>query len=408
MNLQSIWIIRSKPPPEISRLAFVAACRGSLKSYAREMKLGMCSGWLITMALVVSFVCCTLMAIADPIAGSETDPSRKGSSESSLLAPPKAAGAVVVRPRFVLHNINAINDASETFEFSGVLTLTWHDPRQAFDPAMTGVHEKVFQGNYQVDELTTGWSPQVVLVNESGLYQKSGVVLRIRPDGTSTLSQTLNAAAKSPINMRRFPFDGHHLEAVFEVLGFDKDEVLLQVESDRAGSSAGHVQVPHWTVTGISESVRDRAASYAGRLGVSSTFVVSVDVQRSPFYMLRLVVLPLIVIVLLSFAVFWMDRSLIGDRLSISFIGILTAVAYLFVTSELIPSISYLTLIHGFLNLSFLMMCTTVLVNLRVAALEKQGKFELGDRLDRRCRWCFPLVYFGLVLVMLGVALLLY
>ena len=128
--------------------------------------------------------------------------------------------------------------------------------------------------------------------------------------------------------------------------------------------------------------------------------------QRSPFYMLRLVVLPLIVIVLLSFAVFWMDRSLIGDRLSISFIGILTAVAYLLVTSELIPPISYLTLIHGFLNLSFLMMCATVLVNLRVVALEKQGKFELGDRLDRRCRWAFPLAYFGLLLVMLGVALL--
>jgi Neurotransmitter-gated ion-channel ligand binding domain len=175
------------------------------------MKLGMRSGWLIAMALVVPFVRCTLMAVADPIAGSETDPPRKGSSEPSLLAPPKAAGAAVVRPRFVLHNINAINDASATFEFSGVLTLTWHDPRQAFDPAIAGVHEKVFQGNYQVDELTTGWSPQVVLVNESGLYQKSGVVLRIRPDGTSTLSQTLNAAAKSEVNMRRFPFDGHRL-----------------------------------------------------------------------------------------------------------------------------------------------------------------------------------------------------
>src|SRR5262245_4846069 len=358
------------------------------------------------MALVVPLVCCALMTVADPIAGSETAPSRTASSEAALLAPPKEAGGVVVRARFVLHNINAINDASETFEFSGVLTLTWHDPRQAFDPAIAGVREKVFQGNYQVDELTTGWSPQVVLVNESGLYQKSGIVLRIRPDGTSTLSQTLNAAAKSAINMRRFPFDGHRLEAVFDVLGFDKDEVLLQVESDQSGSLVGHVQVPHWTVTGVRESVRDRAAPYAGRLGVSSTFVVGVDVQRSPFYMLRLVVLPLIVIILLSFAVFWMDRSLIGDRLSISFIGILTGVAYLLVTSELIPPISYLTLIHGFLNLSFLMMCATVLANLRVAALEKQGKVELADRFDRRCRWCFPLVYFGLLLVMLAVALL--
>jgi hypothetical protein len=79
---------------------------------------------------------------------------------------------------------------------------------------------------------------------------------------------------------------------------------------------------------------------------------VSVDVQRQPFYTMRLVVVPLILIVLLSFSVFWMDRSSLGDRLSVSFIGILTGVAYLIVTSEQLPRISYFTLMHGLLNLS--------------------------------------------------------
>src|SRR5262245_14766230 len=202
------------------------------------------------MALVVPFVCCASMTVADPVAGSETDPPRTGSSELALLAPMKEAGGVVVRARFLLRDINEINDGSETFEFTGVLTLKWHDPRQAFDPAIVGVDEKVFQGNYQFDELSTGWYPQVVLANESGLYQKSGVVLRVRSDGTSTLTETLNAIAKSEVNMRRFPFDRQRLEAVFEVLGFDKDEVVLKVESDGAGSSASSVRVPQWTVTG--------------------------------------------------------------------------------------------------------------------------------------------------------------
>jgi hypothetical protein len=164
------------------------------------------------------------MAVADAIAGTGSDPPR---SEPFLLAPPKEADPVVVRAGFVLHDINEINDGSETFEFAGVLTLKWRDPRQAFDPAIVGVDEKIFQGDFQFNELSTGWYPQVVLVNESGLYQTNGVVLRVQPDGTSTLIETLNAAAKSEVNMIRFPFDGHRLEAVFEVLGFDKDEVLL-------------------------------------------------------------------------------------------------------------------------------------------------------------------------------------
>lgn len=103
-----------------------------------------------------------------------------------------------------------------------------------------------------------------------------------------------------------------------------------------------------------------------------------------------------------------MDRSSLGDRLSISFIGILTGVAYLLVTLEQLPPIAYFTLIHGFLNLSFLTMCATVVINLLVGAMGKQGKSQLGDRIDRRCRWGFPLAYFGLLLVMLGVAFLFY
>jgi hypothetical protein len=121
--------------------------------------------------------------------------------------------------------------------------------------------------------------------------------------------------------------------------------------------------------------------------------------------MSRLVVLPLVVIVLLSFSVFWMDRSSVGDRLGISFIGILTGVAYQIVMSDHLPRISYLTLMHGILNLSFLTMCATVVINLVVSRLDRRGESELGDRIDRRCRWAFPLVYFGLSLVMVGVAM---
>jgi hypothetical protein len=132
---------------------------------------------------------------------------------------------------------------------------------------------------------------------------------------------------------------------------------------------------------------------------------MSIDVQRESFYMRRLVIIPLIVIVLLSFSVFWMDKSTLGDRLSVSFIGILTGVAYQIVMSDQLPSISYVTLMHGFLNLSFLTMCATVVINLVVGALDQKGEIARADRLDRHCRWIFPIAYFGLIFVMFLVAM---
>ena len=346
--------------------------------------------------LLIAFLCCTAAHAQD----APTPANR------FLLGPPvHAAGPVVVDARFQLQDLLEIDDEQERLLFSGVLTLTWTDPRQAFDPGEEGVDEKVFQGNFQFNEVSTGWFPQLILVNPAAPVDSQGVVLRILPDGRSTLIESFTANAAVKLGMGRFPFDAHHLEAEFELLGFDRDEVVLSVDPDHTETFlSGRAGIPQWRLTGSTMAVREQPSADAGRQRVSTTLVVGVDVERRPFYMCRLVVVPLVVIVLLSFSVFWMDRSSLGDRISVSFIGILTGVAYQMMVSDSIPHISYFTLIHGFLNLSFFTMCATVVINLRVGKLDLAGRHDAGDRIDRRCRWIFPLVYFGLILVMLIVA----
>ena len=156
---------------------------------------------VLLMAVVGSIYC-------SAAAGESANPS--GSIEALpdalvLLAPPDEVAPVVVDAAFEFHDINEINEIEETFEFTGVLTLSWKDPRQAFLPA-PGAEEKVYQGSYQFNEVSTGWYPQLVLANESGDYQKSGVTLRITPDGTSTLVETIQAVAEIELDMSLFPF----------------------------------------------------------------------------------------------------------------------------------------------------------------------------------------------------------
>jgi hypothetical protein len=319
----------------------------------------------------------------------------------NLPTPSRDGGPVVVRAGFDVRDINEIDDEAETFEFEGVLTLEWRDERQAFDPTKEGVNEKLYQGDYQFNELFTGWFPQVVLVNESGLYEKHGVLLRVRPDGSLRLVETLNAAAKTELDLRAFPFDSQTLEAVFEVLGFDESEVVLEpaVAGDTSAQIRGPaVRLPQWGLAGVERSIRSHPAPHAGKLGVASTFVVRMDMERKSLFMIRLVVLPLVLIVALSWCVFWMDQSSLGDRISVSFIGILTVVAYQIVLSEILPRISYLTLMNGFLNTSFFVVCASVVISLWVGWLDRHGQTAAGDQIDRRCRWIFPVAYLGLLL----------
>ena len=122
--------------------------------------------------------------------------------------------------------------------------------------------------------------------------------------------------------------------------------------------------------------------------------------------MVRLVMFPLAFIVFLSWSVFWMDRASMGDRINICFVGILTAVAYQIVLGDKLPQISYMTFLNGFLNISFFMMSAAVVVNLVIGAVDKKGNVALGDLIERRSRWIFPITYFGLVLLALGAAFL--
>ncbi|MGB6923613.1 MAG: hypothetical protein WBE08_09150 [Methyloceanibacter sp.] len=364
----------------------------------------------IAVTLMVAVLCSTRIAAAQPVAEppNEPSPAQVTVKDTFVLGPPKEDGPVVVRASFEFHDLNEVNEENETFGFTGVLTLKWHDKRQAFDPAAVGVKEKIYQGDYQFNELSPSWFPQVVLVNSSGSTERQGVLLRTLPDGTQTLMAKISAVARTEFNLRRFPFDKQHLQAVFEVLGFDDSEVVLQVEPQVTGSEVSELWLPQWTITGIGMSIRDRPASYAGGHDAASALVTSIDVRRQSFYFSRLVILPLIVIVLLSFSVFWMDRSSLGDRISISFIGILTAVAYQVVMNDILPRIAYMTWINGFLNFSFLMMVATVIVNLVVGGLDQQGRVEVAHRIDYLCRWVFPIAYFALILILFGVVFLLY
>jgi hypothetical protein len=193
----------------------------------------------------------------------------------------------------------------------------------------------------------------VTLVNASGLYEKQGVLLRIRPDGSLTLVEMVNAKAKSDLNLGLYPFDKQRLEAVFGVLGFDTNEVVLAPLPDVAASDLGAIRMPQWDLMQVNTLIRKRQAPHTGSVDVASTFVLSLDVKRRPLFMVRLVIVPLI-------------------------------------------------LMSIFLTISFWVICASVVVNLVVGWFDRHGQAVLGDRIDQHCRWVFPAVYFGLILLSIG------
>jgi len=306
---------------------------------------------------------------------------------------------VVVKAGFMLYDVNEIEESTETFEFEGALLLSWHDPRQAFDAAAEGVTERVYKGSYQYTELYDGWKPQVFLANESGSLDRQGVVLRIEPDGTVWYVEEIDAVAESPMDLRFFPFDEQLLQIHFKFLGYGIDAVRFEPVEDysrllpQRGSAVGNAG---WSIGDYTVSAGEDRSAIAGpqAVGQGSTLRIEVLAERRAGYLIRVVVLPLMLIVALSWVIFWMDRESLSNRINISFIALLTVVAFQIMVEQALPAIPDLTLMAGFLAINYLLLAATIVINIRVDQLDRAGRQAEGDVLDLRCRWLFPLLYF--------------
>jgi hypothetical protein len=63
------------------------------------------------------------------------------------------------------------------------------------------------------------------------------------------------------------------------------------------------------------------------------------------------------------------------------------------------PHISYLTPVNVFVNISFMMMCASIVVNLIVGELNRENRAAAADAIDNRCKVVFPIVYAALLLI---------
>ena len=318
-------------------------------------------------------------------------------AQQELLKLPPDPKPLEVKAFFYLSDINYINEQDETFEIKGSLELTWKDPRQSFDSISEGTTYKLYQGQYQFSEVFQGWWPQLVAANSVGNIPSQGVSLKIHSDGTMLLTQEIAALLKSSMNLRKYPFDRQQLQIILEPLSFIASEVKLIAGPEMTDMPNRHLKIAGWDLLNLSATSRiehDKKSSHE-----YSQVVINLDMVRKPGYTTWLVFVPLTFIIMLSSSIYWMDAESLGNRMDISFIGLLTIVAYQAMVESGLPKIDYFTLIHGFVYISYLIMATFIMSNILIDQLNRKKKTVLADKIDQTARWVMPLAYLTLNLI---------
>src|SRR5579862_6412145 len=266
---------------------------------------------------------------------------RASASDDRLLYTPDVPGEPIpVAIELEIENIPAIDEVSEQFTVDGDLLVTWNDPRLAYQRANPSVPDKI----YPIGSI---WMPSIDMINAVTPRDKRYQTITVSPDGTVNYAERFHAELSSRFMLRRFPFDEQSLNIHIspfindlsgETLGIASQDSAIRAE-ERAYNSLAQWEVG--SITARTGTVRQFKKDV-------TEVVFSIHVKRHYGFYVWKVFIPLLLMVFLSWSVFWVDPFDLSNQVQIAVTTILTVIAFAFAISVTMPRVPYITFIDAF------------------------------------------------------------
>ena len=286
---------------------------------------------------------------------------------------------------FVL-DIDSIDDANQSFMANVYIKLRWNDRRLA-NP----------EGTTRQIPLDQVWNPQVIIANRQGLVSRSlSEFVEVDPDGTVTYRQRYSGMMSQPLQLVNFPKDKHTFTIHFTSSAYSTREVEFVPDVSKydarlsGGAIADNLSVPDWKVTGYEalalpyQPIKEiKAAGFAFRF----------TAERHVEYYYWQVLLPLFVVVMMSWSGFWVQRSQVGVRIGIATSSILTLIANRFIIASLLPRLPYMTRMDYFTVGSTLLVFLALIGVVATSYLAAINRDLMAKYLDLWARGVFPAIF---------------
>jgi len=279
-------------------------------------------------------------------------------------------------------DVMSLDERNGTFQIELDIISRWRDPERAF----VGDGPRLLVGDAAIAELQGSWWPALTAINKVGNPSDGLIRLTTNPDGTMVVRARMLMELRALLDFREFPFDTQVLLVRVESLMRPSTNLSLSSAEEFTGFDE-HFDLPEWNVVGLttehSQVLRPREGATYDRLD----FLLTIE-RRTGYYVWK-IMLPMVIIVMLSWVVFWMSGEMLGRRAGISSTGMLTIIAYQFVVAGALPRFPYLTVMDRFTLISLVAIAATMLVNLVGSGMTDERRL----RLDRSCRILFPCIY---------------
>ncbi len=230
------------------------------------------------------------------------------------------------------------------------------------------------------------------------------------------INGTCKASFSFKADFHDFPYDTQNLVVSLENNSYNSDEVKYYRDDKNAymnvlqDNNIDIMNGDHYSISKL--SCMNTSYIYKTNFGDPQTkgneeysrINFHIEICRNPMGIMSKLALPLFVVLILSYLVFFIPDYEIGTASALTVTSLLAAIAFQWTISDSLPKVSYYTLVDKifYLVYSFIfyaMMQTVITFNLSEGS-EKIKK--ISNRIEFHSRWLFPLAFILILLFILN------
>jgi hypothetical protein len=295
-----------------------------------------------------------------------------------MLLPRTGNGPVEVDIHLYMNDLVEIEDAQQSFVSDVFMRAEWMDSRLA--------HSGLAPCTVKMSRI---WTPGVQLLNRRKLERINEPELSVAPDGRVTRVLRGYGDFTFQADLSDFPFD--HQELYFSLISNNEVGDVKIVTSPRQLGMAEHLTVTNWEIQQDGSRSSEYYVPPIDRT-ISRLDVIFQAQRLSGFYTWHLLV-PLFLVVMMTWTVFWIPRDFVPPRVGLVATSMLTLIAYRFAISSHLPPIAYLTRLDKFMVASSVLVFGALAAAISVTYFEGRGNTTLAARLDIAFRVLAPLLF---------------
>lgn len=280
---------------------------------------------------------------------------------------------VIVEIDVVINSVGPVNEIDMTWTSSFYMRQEWTDPRLA----LRDHNESVTLSHRQVTSL---WLPDVFFSDSkegrAHVLTVPNKLLRINVStGRILYSQRLTIVTNCQMKLEHFPFDKQICNITMESYAHTTDDVVMKWSSSRGATTLlPTTYIPDFSIQDL--TVDDCTAVYA--TGTFPCLRATVYFRREIFYYLTETYVPSILIVILSWASFWIDHEAVPARISVGLLTVLTITTQLSGSRAQLPRVPYIKAIDVWMSTNLVFVFAAYMEYAVVTVLSRRYKKALS------------------------------